>query len=96
MSRRSRSAGPTTTARSTIVPSDLRSGTSSIRVMDPRLAAQAEAQIKIAYERYAEAARPASDLRQVGEALAPRRLLVPADVADPGLGQPHEIARVEP
>src|SRR4051812_31705620 len=37
-----------------------------------------------------------SDAGKVGEVLAPRRPLVLAEVADPGLGEPDQVARVEP
>jgi hypothetical protein len=53
MSRRNRSAGPSATARSTMVPSGLISGMSSIFAMATSVAGEAEARIKIAYERYA-------------------------------------------
>ena len=53
-SRRSRSTGPTTTPRSTIVPSGLGSGRNSIRFTRFRLAAQPHAEIKTAYEKFAD------------------------------------------
>ena len=48
-SRRSRSSGPRTTARSTTVPSDVRTGRNSTRAMTGTLTAAPEPQIKIAY-----------------------------------------------
>jgi hypothetical protein len=58
--RRKRSNGPTTTGRRTTVPSALGSGTSSTRLMRLRLAAQPEAEIKIAYESCAAKHGPGS------------------------------------